>query len=331
VSKVLKAGFALVTFVATASPGAASVSDVTVADVTTRAFSAVWASSEPVTSATVRVFSDAGGTHEITSTLSVALVSASFPPALTHGIVKVAVVGLSPNTNVFFQTLTTGSSSTVQFPVAPPFIQVHTATKTIKVNASNQPVVNDVLQHDVFAPDGVTPAAGTLLVVAAPNLGAYPLTVFVGDGVPAPAAIVDLNNLFSATSGANVEVPAGQVLTVTEFRGLRCPGLADHKLSRYRRAPAAGTGGGPPPGPVPAPEPPRVTELKAPSQCFFADTVCDDTVNTADAQRVLNVFNRTHGQCGFNPDLDIIADDVINILDVQSVLNRSGQSAPFPP
>jgi hypothetical protein len=80
-----------------------------------------------------------------------------------------------------------------------------------------------------------------------------------------------------------------------------------------------------------APEPPRVTELKAPSECFFADTVCDDMVNTADAQRVLDIFSRTQGQCGFNSDLDIVADHTINILDVQSVLNRSGQSAPFPP
>jgi hypothetical protein len=321
----------MVAVVTMARSGAASVSDVTVADVTTRAFSAVWASSEPVTTATVRVFSDAGGTHEITSTLSLTLVSTSFPPALTQGIVKVGVVGLSPNTDVYFQTLTTGSSGTVQFPAAPPFLQVHTATKTIKVNASNQPVANDVLQHDVFAPDGVTPAAGTLLVVAAPNLGAYPLTAFVGEGVPAPAAVVDLTNLFTAASGVNAEVSVGQILTVTEFRGLVCPGLADHKLLRFRRAPAAGTGGGPAPGPVLAPEPPRVTELKAPSECFFADTVCDDMVNTADAQRVLDIFSRTQGQCGFNSDLDIVADHTINILDVQSVLNRSGQSAPFPP
>ena len=329
--KVLTASFVLIAVCAAVRPGAASVSDVTVADVTTRAFSVVWVSSEPVTSATVRVFSDAGGTQEITSTLAVSLVSASFPPALTQGIVKVAVAGLSPNTDVFVQTLTTGSGGTVSFPAGPPLLQVHTATKTMKVNASNQPIVNDLIQHELFSPDGVTPTAGTLLVVAVPNLGAHPLTAFVGEGVPAPAAVVDLNNLFSAASGVNAEVPVDQVLTVTEFRGLLCPGLADHKLFRFRRAPAAGTGGVPPPGPLPAPEPPRVTELKSPSECFFADTVCDDTVNILDAQRVLNVFSRTKGQCAFNSDLDIVADNVINILDVQSVLNRFGQSAPFSP
>jgi hypothetical protein len=307
------------------------VSDVTVADVTTRAFSVVWVSSEAVTSAGARIFSDVGGTQEITSSLTITLVSASFPPALTEGIVKVAVTGAAPDTDVFVQTQTTGSSGTVQFPVGPPFIQVHTATKTMKINASNQPIANAVIQHSIFAPDGVTPAAGALLMVAVPNLGAHPLTAFVGEDVPAPAAAVDLNNLFAATSGVNAEVPADQILTVTEFRGLFCPGLADHKLLHFRRVPAAGTGGVPPPGPVLPPAPPPVTELASPAGCFFADTVCDDTINILDAQRVLNIFNRTQGQCAFNSDLDIVPDKVINILDVQSVLNRFGQSAPFPP
>ena len=295
----------------------ASVSDVTVTDVTTRAFAVVWVSDQAVTSATLRVFSDAAGTTEITSTLTLTLVSAAFPPALTRGIVKVGVTGVVANTNVFVQTLTTGASGTVQFPTGPPFLQVHTATTTSKSTALNTPIVNDLLRQDVFALDGTTPAAGALLMVAAPTLGATPLTAFVGEGFPAPAAVVDLNNLFGAATGASAVVPANQNLTLTEFRGLLCPGLVDHKLFRFRRAPAHE-------------EAPAITELESPVKCFFADTVCDNTVNILDAQRVLNIFGRARGQCAFNSDLDIVTDNVINILDVQSVLNRFGQSAPFP-
>ena len=314
----VRALVASLALVASATTTNASVSDVTVADVTTRAFAVVWVSSEAVTSATVRVFSDASGTNEITSTLALALVSAAFPPALAQGVVKVSVAGVSANTNVFVQTVTTGASGTVLFPTAAPFLQAHTATQTTKANAANQPIVNDLLLHNVFAPNGTTPATGALLMLAAPSVGAAPLTAFVGEGFTAPAAVIDLNNLYQASTGSSAEVAANQNLTLTEFRGLLCPGLADHKLIRFRRAPAHE-------------ETPRITEVEAAVPCFFADTVCDNTINILDAQRVLNIFNRMRGQCAFNPDLDIVADNTINILDVQRVLNRFGQSAPFPP
>jgi hypothetical protein len=309
---------ALAALLAGATPTTASVSDVTIADVTTRAFSVVWVSSEPVTSATVHVFSDTGGTVDITSTLTVTLVSAAFPPALAHGVVKVDVAALAADSTVFVQTTTTGASGTVLFPTSPPFLAVHTALQTTKANDVNKPIVNDLIQHNVFAPDGTTPATGALLVLSAPNLGASPLTVFVGQGFPAPAAVIDLNNLYQSSTGTSAEVAANQNLTLTEFRGLLCPGLSNHKLIRLRRAPAHE-------------ETPPITEVEAPVPCFFADTVCDNTINILDAQRVLNIFGRTRGECAFNPDLDIVADDTINILDVQGVLNRFGQSAPFPP
>ena len=65
-------------------PVVAAVIDVTATDVTTRRASMVWASDEPATDATVRVFADAAGTTELTGTLSVIL--ASQTPALDRGI-----------------------------------------------------------------------------------------------------------------------------------------------------------------------------------------------------------------------------------------------------
>jgi hypothetical protein len=74
-----------------------------------------------------------------------------------------------------------------------------------------------------------------------------------------------------------------------------------------------------------------ITELESGDPCFFADTLCDDTIDILDAQRVLTAFRSQPGDCRFNSDLDVVPDQTINVLDVQSVLNRLGESAPFDP
>ncbi|GAF97270.1 unnamed protein product, partial [marine sediment metagenome] len=131
-----------------------------------------------------------------------------------------------------------------------------------------------------------------------------------------------LHNLFDTATGTNAEVLGGEVLEIAEYRGLHCPGLEDQRLVRLRKAPAheeEATLGH------------RVPRLRDPEPCFAADTVCDDTINILDAQRVLNVLRSKLGECRFNPDLDIVPDGTINILDVQNVLNRFGEEAPFDP
>lgn len=294
----------------------AAVSDVAITDVTPRAFSLVWASSEPVTTVAVRVYTDASGTNDITASLSPVLVSEAFPPALSQGIVKVDITGLAPNTRVYVRTTTTGASGTVFFPAAPPYLEARTAVAAGKANTLEQFIVNDLLQHQVLGPDTVSPTSGTLVVITAPGLGAYPLSAFIGEGgFTLSTAVVDLNNLFT-TAGVNVNVAAGQVLTVKEFRGLLCPGLNNQALLRFRRVPART-------------ETPAITKLETPVPCYFADTVCDDVINILDAQSVLNVFGAQTGQCVFNPDMDVVKDNAVNILDVQSVLNFFGRRAPF--
>lgn len=296
-------------------PVSADVTDVTVTDVTTRAFSTVWLSDEAIVDATVHIFSDAEGLDEITSTLNVDLVSVDFPLALTNGIAKVDVTGLPADTVVYIQTETTTATGTLLVPAPGPFIEVRTAVETTKVNSVGGPIVNDLIHHEVFEPDGTTPAMGSLILVKAPSLSVYPLSAFVADGFDAPGAAADLNNLFDDNTGSSAEVAEGLILQVTEFRGLLCS-VDDHKLLRYRRAPVHT-------------EDPPITELETPDLCFSLDTVCDDVINILDVQRELNIFNAALGECLFNPDLDIVADDVINILDVQSVLNRFGDEAPF--
>lgn len=309
--------FVLILLASCLSPVLAAVLDTTVADVTTRAFSVVWVSNEPVSQAMVRVFDAPTGGTELTAQLTVTLVSQQFPPALTQGIVKVSVTGLSADTRVFFQTETIGASGTVRFPPVPPFSEVRTAVKTTRAMANNTPIINDLVLHRMST-QGTANAAGTLLMVRAPHLAAAPLTAFAGERVPLPFAVVDLNNFFAAVTRESVAVPASELLEITEWRGLSCGGLADHKLVSFRRAAAHE-------------EIPPMTELETAQPCFFADTVCDDHVNTLDIQRVFDVFNAVAPACAFHHDLDVVQDGVINILDVQRVLNRFGDNAPFVP
>lgn len=296
----------------------AGVHDQQVADVTTRAFSVIWLSDERVSDATVRVYTDEGGTNEITSQLVVTLISEDYPPALNQGVVKVDIVGLEPDFTYYFETETTSNpSGVITYPLTVPLPSVHTAAVTTRANASNGPIVNDLIMREVYYPDGVTPADGALLVVKLPDdVSKYAVTAFVGEGTDPPLAIVDLNNVFDA-SGTSAEVTEGTLMEITEFRGLVCD-PDNHKLIRFRKVPAHE-------------ESPPITELELPSPCFFADTVCDDTIDIGDVQRVLNVWGEVRGSCRFNSDLDIVEDGQLDIGDVQGVLNRWGQSAPFVP
>lgn len=294
----------------------AAVRDITPADVTTRAASVIWASDEPVMSATVHVFADQAGITEITSGLAITLISEQFPPAHDNGIVKVDITGLSPDVSVYIQTETTSGSGTTLSPDVGPFLEIRTAVETTKANISNQPIVNDLIRHPIFAPDGITAAPGTLMLLQAQGVSAYPVSAFVGEGgFAVPDAVVDMNNIFDA-AGVSAEIPAEQVLVITEYRGLLCAGLENHKLYHLREAPKHL-------------EVPAITELENPDACYFANTVCDDVIDIADAQAVLNIFNRVRGECVFNPDLDLNSDGVIDIVDFQAVLNQWNQTRPF--
>lgn len=104
----------------------ATVTDITVSDVTTRAFALVWISDQVVLDASVRVFAEPAGTTDLTAGLSQTLISGSFPPALDQGIVKVSVEGLSAATCVYAQTETQIAAGTVLSPAGPPFIEICT-------------------------------------------------------------------------------------------------------------------------------------------------------------------------------------------------------------
>ena len=303
----------------------AVISDLRVTDVTTRSFSVVWVNDEAVTNARLRVFSDAAGQTDITATLQITPVSAALPGAHSQGIVKIQATGLLPGTDYFVETETTGFSGVEIFPLPPaPFIHLKTALQTVKATSANGPITNDLIHGQINHPDGVNPTQDTLLMVEVPSLSPYPLSAFVGNGVAAPSAIVDLNNSFDQMTGLSAAVPAKTVLKVTQYRGLLCP-IAAQKLLRLRRAPIHEEGL------------PTISEFENAAPCFSpngtaADFNCDGAIGPGDFNLLLAQFglasNQTTPDCRFNPDYDLSGDGAVGPGDFNLFLSVFGSIEP---
>lgn len=293
----------------------AAVSDVQATDVTTRAFSVVWASDIPVIAASVRVFTDSAGTAEITAGLSVQVVAPA--GALGAGLVKVDVVGVEPDTTYFYQAINDGVIS----PPAGPLPAVQTASRMNFATTAGTHLANTVLLARLFKPDATTPAAAALLLVEAPGLSRHPVSGFVGGGgAAAPDVIVDLNNLYALATGENLVLAAGTPLRLTAYRGLDCPGLADHLLARLRRVP-------------PAPSTPAITEVATADTCFAPNGIamdfnCDTTIDGLDTDRFREQFPRETSvaapNCAFHPDFDPTQDLRVGVGDFNLLMSVLG-------
>ena len=184
-----------------------------VTDVTPVHFSVVWTTSEPTT-ASVSVFLDAEGTIPYIEAV-VHSESADHPPAEDIGVMKVRVLNLKPDSTYFFQTksVTKGNNTCFLYPNSPPFPELKTEKETIVVS-------NDVLARQVLQSDG-SPAMGTMLIAEVEG-SSYPITGWVGDGVPAPWALVNLDNIYSKTNHKNLELAGSGVedITFTAFGGI---------------------------------------------------------------------------------------------------------------
>ncbi|MCP5443671.1 MAG: hypothetical protein H6968_11610 [Chromatiaceae bacterium] len=295
----------------------AAVRDTIITDVSTRAFSVVWVSDAAVTDATVRVFADAAGDFEITSSLNVVVESASIASAHSLGIVKVDVQGLQADTTYYVETET----NTLVFPAADdPLLDVTTAATTTVSNPDGTPITNDLIVHEIFEPDGVTPADGALLVLQIPSISQYPLTAFVADGIETPGAMVDLSNIVSDATGTNAQVTGDTVIQINEYRGAICASLDDQKLLRLRRAPTHE-------------ETPSISEAEISAPCFSpfglaADFNCDARIGAGD----LNLFLSKYGlssteaepDCRFNEDYDLNADRRVGAGDLNLFLSVFG-------
>ncbi len=207
--------------------GVPEVSHVMVTDVTTVSFSVIWAASEAST-ADLEVYEDVDGTIPVTGAVITSHpVSCGDPTIKTaaedNGVMKVRVTGLSADTTYYFQTVTTSKSppGITYEPASAPFTSVTTeiaTTRSINSNGDEVPFSNDIIIESCYLEDGITPADGTLLLATIEGAN-YPLTAFVGDGVDAPYALIDLNNAFDRETHENLDLSQGKNLTLLNFRG----------------------------------------------------------------------------------------------------------------
>lgn len=205
------------------------VSDVTVTDVTPVSFSVVWKSDIPGTS-DLNVFTDADGT---TPAAGITIESqpvengdaAIAAAAEDIGVMKVRVTGLAADTVYYYQTVTTekGGSDTTLFPNGAPFSEVTTAAEVVRTrmqDSAEVPQTNDLLVYDCDVP-------GALLVAEVAGSD-YPVSGFVGDGVDATFAYVDLNNVFSF--GITLALRGNEYVELTKFKGIQGIESSDHWL-----------------------------------------------------------------------------------------------------
>jgi hypothetical protein len=218
--------------------GVPEVNHLIVTDVTTRSFSVIWASSEAST-ANLEVYEDEDGTVSVTGAVitphPVESGNATIATlAEDSGVMKARVTALSPNTTYYFKTITTSKSTPDEtyYPETAPFMSVTTeslTTRTYESGADTLPFSNDVIIEPCYLDDGTTPAEGTLLLATLEGAN-HPLTAFVGDGVDAPDALIDLNNAFSRSSNQNHDCSEGDSLTLVNFRGTEGYSIVTHKV-----------------------------------------------------------------------------------------------------
>jgi hypothetical protein len=177
-----------------------------VTGVTPKQFCVVWATSEPA-SGWLHVFSDSEGTMPALEAV-VKSDSADHPPAEDIGVMKVRAVGLEANKAYFFQTVTTTKKDNAVY--YSPIQSVRTEKKTAIVR-------NDVLVQKVTIGEA-DPAPG-MLVTAYVEDASYPVSGWVGDGVPSQYAAIDTNNFYDKETHTNLELRGGELLDLKVIGG----------------------------------------------------------------------------------------------------------------
>jgi hypothetical protein len=204
---------------------------------------------------------------------------------------KVRVSGLSPDTDYYFQTVTTSKSPVEQtlFPATAPMLHVITASaiaKSTVIGSQEIPFSNDLIVFDCDI-------AGALLIADVTGSD-HPVTGFAGDGVTSPHAYVDLNNTFSFEE--NMPLKGGESVTLTKFKGTQGIESDDYYL----------------------PENDQLAQMKPPldSPLCEGDFDSDGDVDGSDLAVFAADFGRTDCDSGpacegdFEPDGDVDGSDL---------------------
>lgn len=284
---------------ADAMAGIPVVNDIIVSDVTTRSFCVIWNASE-ASMPDLKIFSDPEGLFPVTGiTITPQPVKNGSlfiqTQAENNGVMKVKVKELTPDTVYYYQIVTTSKASS-DITVTPPagaLPSVVTQSLTVRtVTGSDEvPFSNDLITMDCFFPDGATPAEGTLLVgqIAGSD---YPVSGFVGDGIQAPEAYVDLNNIFSSITRRNMQVFGGESLTLTQYLGIQGLKSVVHRL----------------------PDNSQMSQFKFPEQAScYGDFDTDSDVDGDDLFVFISEFNVCTSNCAADhePDSDVDSHDLV--------------------
>jgi hypothetical protein len=177
-----------------------------VADVTPVQFCVIWGTSEPA-SGSLSVFLDPEGTIPYTEALVISE-SAGHPPAEDIGVMKVRVIGLKPDMEFFFQTKTIAKDDD-SISLSP--------LRGVRTERSSAIVRNDVLAQRVSIGENKT-AAG-MIVLASVDQASYPVSAWVGHGVPIEWAAIDTNNFYHRETRVNLELEGGEIINLKLFGG----------------------------------------------------------------------------------------------------------------
>ncbi len=297
----------------------AEISDITISDVTTRAFSVIWVSDQPVESARIKLYSDQQGQSEIAG---YTIQTVSPAAALARGIVKIDVRGLAANTVYYVSgEMTDNSGDITPFPnTGSALLPVKTALETSRIDAANLPIANDILKHPVFELDRTTPSTATLVLISLPLKSEYPVSAFGIQHQNIANVLADLNNLYASDTHKSLKVAAGEPIEITEFRGNACE-LAKQKSILYRRLPQKA-------------DSPPVAEIETPQACFApdgkaADFNCDSQIAFGDFNVLLAGFGQTTSadspNCSFNHEFDLNQDQAIDYGDFNVFLSVFGK------
>lgn len=275
-----------------------TVSEIRVADVTTRSFSVIWIAGEPST-ASLLIYNAPECITEVNG------INVTGEGNDSTGVIKATVTGLAPATTYCFKTETT-STLTTEITVEPATPQLVTtesqATRTYLQGTSILPFGNDMIYHPVYGYDQ-TPGTGNILMAYVDG-GSYPVSAWVGDGIPTPDTLIDLNNLYSVSARENINLYGDERMRLVEVRG-----MDGCTLERWRKVPLDS----------------ELITVQPPASCFDrADMNCDNSVTILDVLRDVGGYNTATGGLCFNSDLDMNGNGSVNILDILYVVGRYG-------
>jgi hypothetical protein len=193
-------------------------SEPVVTDVTPTSFCVVWYSGED-SDPSLNIFEDENGTQALTGV--VLTVQPTMDPnsiagtkAASHGILKVRVEGLSPDTTYFYQAVAVIKSTdqTVLLPSSAPFPSVTTQVE-VTVHEGHTPFSNDLCAVEVYVRETFT-NDDCGLAVASFECSAHPISAFVGDSIYGGMALLDLHNLFNRETGRSLSLKGGETVTL---------------------------------------------------------------------------------------------------------------------